>query len=166
LPFFCSTTTKSFSTVAREAFILDGLKIAQEIDEEIRSEFNRLRSVSDVIPRLEVLLVGDRPDSRSYVRKKEESLRKLGFLGGVTHLSDQVTLEELEARIRDLNLSPEVHGILLQLPLPPHLHPHEQRLVELISAEKDVDGFHSSDLCRLSMNWQPIRRTDAAEGVS
>lgn len=117
------------------AVILDGKKIANQIQTEIKSEIEGLFT-----PHLSVVLVGNDPASQSYVRGKHRTAEKLGIHSEVITLDDSVTRQELLAIIDRLNNDSNVDGILVQLPLPKHIDEHEVLL--RIRPEKDVDGFH------------------------
>lgn len=121
------------------ATIIDGKSIAKSIREELAGEVARLKE-QGVTPGLTVILVGDDPASHSYVKGKEKGCQEVGIHSEVIRMSASVTQEELLRKIHELNENPNVHGILVQLPLPPHIS--EKAVIDAISAEKDVDGFH------------------------
>jgi methylenetetrahydrofolate dehydrogenase (NADP+)/methenyltetrahydrofolate cyclohydrolase len=126
--------------------LIDGKAIAAQIYEELRP-----RVVSLVArgfqPGLAVILVGENPASQVYVRNKEKACEKLGIRSFRYHLPEKTDPEELLSLIDTLNTCAEVHGILVQLPLPPHIE--ERDVLYHISPEKDVDGFHPYNLGRL-----------------
>jgi methylenetetrahydrofolate dehydrogenase (NADP+)/methenyltetrahydrofolate cyclohydrolase len=128
------------------ANIIDGKKIAAELEEEIRSGVAALRE-KGVVPGLTVLRVGEDPASEVYVRSKERKAAELGFNGRQIHLPASIEQDELLARINELNADNEVDGILLQLPLPDHLD--AKVLLDTIDPAKDVDGFHPVNVGRL-----------------
>ena len=99
-------------------------------------------------PTLATVLVGDRPDSAAYVASKQKACQELGMGSISERLPADITQEELEKLIRKLNRSKKVNGILVQLPLPSHLN--EERVLQLISIEKDVDGFSPINIGRLA----------------
>ncbi len=121
------------------AKVIDGIAIARKVRIGIAARAEALRA-RDILPALSVILVGDDPASAIYVRNKVRACREVGIKSEVIRLSANVSEGELLNRIRALNEMPAVHGILVQLPLPPHIS--VRRVVEPISAEKDVDGFH------------------------
>ena len=130
------------------ARILDGKAVAARIRAEIQQAVEeRLRSG---LPRpgLATVLVGDNPASQVYVRMKRRACEEVGFASFGYHLPATASQEEVEALIRELNQNPEVHGILVQLPLPRHLD--EERILSLIDLHKDVDGFHPINIGRLA----------------
>jgi methylenetetrahydrofolate dehydrogenase (NADP+) / methenyltetrahydrofolate cyclohydrolase len=122
------------------AKIIDGKAIADRLRAEYRLRVDDLRSRHGVTPALAVILVGDNPASRSYVRGKIAGCKQVGIRSELIELPADVGESELLARIQALNDDPSIHGILVQLPLPPHIR--VASVVEQISVEKDVDGFH------------------------
>ena len=114
---------------------------------ETRQEVERLKVERGVTPRLSVVLVGDHPASRVYVRNKETACREAGMEGEVLRLAAGVSRDELLATIDRLNRDPLVHGILVQLPLPAGLDPKEAILA--LDPAKDVDGLHPESAGRL-----------------
>jgi methylenetetrahydrofolate dehydrogenase (NADP+)/methenyltetrahydrofolate cyclohydrolase len=122
------------------AKIIDGKAIADRLRSEYRLRVDDLRSRHGVTPALAVILVGDNPASRSYVRGKIAGCKQVGIRSELIELPASVGQDELLARIRALNDDPAIHGILVQLPLPPQIR--VASVVEEISVEKDVDGFH------------------------
>ncbi len=129
------------------AEIINGKQIAETIREEIREEVLRLRDRTGAIPGLAVILAGDDPASGVYVRMKEKACREAGFASFAHRLEGRTTEEELIALVQRLNADPGVDGILIQLPLPSPLN--ERKVIEAVSPEKDVDGFHPLNLGRL-----------------
>ncbi len=121
------------------AKIIDGIAIAREVRIGIAARAAVLKS-HGVLPALTVIVVGDDPASAVYVRNKVRACREVGIKSEVVRLPADVSEESLLSEIRALNDSPNVHGILVQLPLPPHISP--RRVLETISIAKDVDGFH------------------------
>jgi methylenetetrahydrofolate dehydrogenase (NADP+) / methenyltetrahydrofolate cyclohydrolase len=121
------------------AKIIDGVAIAREVRIGIAARTAVLKS-HGVAPALTVFIVGDDPASTVYVRNKVRACREVGIKSEVVRLSADVSEASLLAMLRDLNDAPDVHGILVQLPLPPHISP--RRVLETISIAKDVDGFH------------------------
>jgi methylenetetrahydrofolate dehydrogenase (NADP+) / methenyltetrahydrofolate cyclohydrolase len=122
------------------AKVIDGKAIAERLRAEYRLRVDDLRSHHGVTPALAVILVGDNPASRSYVRGKIAGCKQVGIRSELIELPVSVSESELLARIQALNEDPAMHGILVQLPLPAHIR--VASVVEQISVEKDVDGFH------------------------
>jgi methylenetetrahydrofolate dehydrogenase (NADP+)/methenyltetrahydrofolate cyclohydrolase len=121
------------------AKIIDGVAIARQVRIGIAARAAVLKS-HGVLPALTVIVVGDNPASAIYVRNKVRACGEVGIRSEVVRLSSSESEDSLLARIRALNEAPDVHGILVQLPLPPHISP--RRVLETISFAKDVDGFH------------------------
>jgi methylenetetrahydrofolate dehydrogenase (NADP+) / methenyltetrahydrofolate cyclohydrolase len=128
--------------------ILDGKKIASEIKEELKSEISQLKEKS-VIPGLAVILVGSDPASKVYVNSKKKACEEIGISSQVIELPDNVAQEELLGIVRKLNNNKNIHGILVQLPLPKHID--EEAIIESIDPKKDVDCFHPENVGRLSI---------------
>jgi len=128
------------------ARLLDGKACSKEIEAELKE----LVPMLGVTPALALLLVGSNQDSKTYVRLKKNACTRVGILPQVHELPETIAFEELLALIQSLNADVSVHGVLLQLPLPDHLKPHEEELLEAISPLKDVDGLHSRHFARLA----------------
>ncbi len=122
------------------AKIIDGKAIAAKLRAEYHLRVDDLKARYGVTPGLAVILVGDNPASRSYVRNKMKACQEAGIRSDLIELPTQATEAELLERIHQLNDDPGIHGILVQLPLPPHIR--VSSVLEAISVEKDVDGFH------------------------
>ena len=118
---------------------IDGAAIAAKVRERVRQRAEALRA-GGLIPSLAVVLVGEDPASQIYVRNKIKACAQAGIESSHITLPAEVTRDVLLATIRQLNDDARVHGILVQLPLPPHLDARE--VIELIDPAKDVDGFH------------------------
>ncbi|TYZ61813.1 hypothetical protein PybrP1_002295 [[Pythium] brassicae (nom. inval.)] len=132
------------------ARVLDGKACAKAIEEELAVLVPTLGMVTKVA----LLLVGTKTDSKSYVRLKKNACERVGIVADVHEVDGDVTLEALTALICALNDDPAVHGVLLQLPLPEHLQPAEESLLELIRPEKDIDGLHSEHFFHLAKKQQ------------
>lgn len=128
--------------------VLDGRAIAEKIYASLRQEIAHLRS-QQVIPGLAVVLVGDNPASRAYVRSKDKMSRELGLHSIKLELSAEVTQTELLAQIEELNGDPKIHGILVQSPPPKHID--EKAIVLALDSRKDVDGFHPDNVAKLAL---------------
>lgn len=124
---------------AMTADLIDGKQLAATMREEIRQKVLRLKEQTGVVPGLGVILVGDDPASRSYVTAKEKALAEAGMHSEDIRLPATTTQAELLDVIARLNKTPEIHGILVQLPLPKGLD--EAEVIRAIAPEKDVDGF-------------------------
>jgi methylenetetrahydrofolate dehydrogenase (NADP+)/methenyltetrahydrofolate cyclohydrolase len=143
------------------AILIDGKTIAGKIRGEIAVEVNRLES-HGIAPGLAVILVGDNPASKVYVSMKEKACRDVGIHSDEYKLPAATSENELLALIDSLNRKKNIHGILVQLPLPKHIN--ESRIVEGISPEKDVDGFHPYNVGRLILG-KPIFQPCTPYGI-
>jgi methylenetetrahydrofolate dehydrogenase (NADP+)/methenyltetrahydrofolate cyclohydrolase len=128
--------------------IIDGKAIAQKAQVESR-EAIKLLQLNGLTPGLAVVLVGDDPASRAYVRSKDKMCRELGLYSEKYELPAQTTQEELIALVKKLSASPAIHGILVQSPPPPQID--ERAVIEAIDPRKDVDGFHPLNVAKLAL---------------
>jgi methylenetetrahydrofolate dehydrogenase (NADP+)/methenyltetrahydrofolate cyclohydrolase len=128
------------------ALIIDGTAIADEIREELKKKIAELKS-KGVTPGLAVVLVGEDSASHVYVRMKEKACEELGLYSETKRLPAEFNEEALLKLIDDLNANQKIHGILVQLPLPDHIN--ETNVLNRISTEKDVDGFHPVNVGRM-----------------
>ncbi len=128
------------------AKIIDGKAIAKKVREEVKEEVEKLKK-EGIEPFLAVILIGDDPASQVYVRNKEKAAAKVGIKSVTHRLPADIPEEEVRELIQKLNEDPQVHGILIQLPLPKHLP--ERELLELVDPRKDADGFHPYNMGRL-----------------
>lgn len=131
------------------AVILDGKAIAKRIQGEIADAVVEMKEKHGVTPGLAAVIVGENPASQMYVKMKRNRCAEAGIESFGNELSADITQEDLETLIANLNADPKVHGILVQLPLPDHLD--EEAALRAISLEKDVDGFHPINIGRLAM---------------
>jgi methylenetetrahydrofolate dehydrogenase (NADP+)/methenyltetrahydrofolate cyclohydrolase len=136
------------------ARILSGREIADSIKAEIAAEVADIREVHGFSPCLAAVRVGDDPASAVYVGNKIKTTQELGLISEHRHLPAEATEEELLAVVNELNDNDDVDGILVQLPLPPHID--ESRILEAIDPEKDVDGFHPINVGRLSQGRRTL----------
>jgi len=130
------------------ATIIDGKAVAESIRSEVKAQVAQLRA-QGLVPGLSTVLVGDRPDSRSYVTAKRQMCAELGIESFGRELPENVAQDELLAVVRQLSADPKVHGILVQLPLPRHID--EETILNAVSIDKDVDGFHPVNVGKLGM---------------
>ena len=144
------------------AKIIDGKKIAEDLKNEIAKQVELRVSSGKRRPGLAVILVGDDPASQVYVRNKTNACEKIGFKSEAVVLPSSTQQEELEKLIDEFNESPEIDGILVQLPLPKHLN--SDALLERIKPDKDVDGFHPFNLGRLAQRL-PLLRPCTPKGI-
>ncbi|MBC1862409.1 bifunctional methylenetetrahydrofolate dehydrogenase/methenyltetrahydrofolate cyclohydrolase FolD [Listeria welshimeri] len=119
--------------------IIDGKKLAKEIQERVTTEVAELAKI-DKKPGLAVVLVGDNQASRTYVRNKQKRTEEAGMKSVLIELPETVSEEKLLEVVEELNTDDTIHGILVQLPLPKHIS--EEKVIDTISYGKDVDGFH------------------------
>ncbi len=143
------------------AQIIDGKAIAQRVREEIKEEVDELKR-RGITPGLAVVLVGEDPASRIYVRNKKNAAEKTGINSFEHHLPEDTPQDELLRLVRRLNEDDNVHGILVQLPLPAHID--TAVVIEAISPEKDVDGFHPYNVGRL-LTGNPIFEPCTPKGI-
>ena len=129
------------------AEIIDGKLVSSLVREDLKGDVADFISKTGVTPGLAVILVGDDPASAVYVRNKHRGCVDVGMNSFEIKMPKETTEEELIARIDELNIDPQVHGILVQLPLPNHIS--EERIINRISPEKDVDAFHPSNVGRI-----------------
>ncbi len=137
------------------AEIIDGKAVAREVREAVKNEVEKLGRERGLVPGLSVVLVGEDPASQVYVRNKGKACEKTGIRSVQHTLPEDTTQERLLGLIEELNNDPSVHGILVQLPLPPHIDEHS--VIEAISPEKDVDGFHPFNVGRLVVGRPAFR---------
>jgi methylenetetrahydrofolate dehydrogenase (NADP+)/methenyltetrahydrofolate cyclohydrolase len=146
----------------KSAKIINGKEIAAQVRAELRGEIQALKEKTGVVPGLTVVLVGENPASIVYVRNKIKACEEVGIKSVQHKLPDSTTHEELLTLIRQLNASKDVHGILVQLPLPKQIN--EEEILEEISPFKDVDGFHPYNVGRL-MIGNPVLQPCTPYGV-
>lgn len=142
--------------------IIDGKQLSQSLKDEMKTEVVELAARYGRKPCLDVIIVGNNPASRSYVRGKIKATEYCGFDGELIELPEEVSEAELLQTIDTLNRKESVDGILVQLPLPKHIN--EQKVIDAISPEKDVDGFHPENVARLWLN-QPCIYPCTPKGI-
>ena len=128
--------------------VLSGLDTAAMVYESLDDRIKVL-TTKGVVPGLCVVIVGEDPASKIYIRKKSKKLKSLGLVSETIRLDADVTEQELLLIIEDLNANPKFHGILVQLPLPKHIN--SQNVINSINPTKDVDGFHPENVGWLSI---------------
>ena len=131
------------------AAIIDGKAIAEKVRQEVRQAVARMKEDHGYTPGLATVLVGENPASATYVRSKRKTCEELGIRSIGHELPADATQQQVEKLVADLSANPNVNGILVQLPLPKHLD--EEAVLNTISIEKDVDGFHPVNIGRLAM---------------
>ena len=126
--------------------IIDGKKIAKDLIQNLKNEIKNLKN--NIKPHLVVILIGDNTASRIYVKNKEKSASEVGIKSKIIKFEINISEKDLVKKIEDLNLDINVHGILVQLPLPKHID--ERKIISKINPIKDVDGFHPVNVGNLS----------------
>lgn len=129
--------------------ILDGKKVAEEIYLKLREEIQTLKKKVGKSPHLCAILVGEDPASVTYVNAKMRTCQKLGILSTLKHFPITITEEELIEVIKECNENEDISGLLVQLPLPSHIS--QEKVIETIRPEKDVDGFHALNVGRMCL---------------
>jgi methylenetetrahydrofolate dehydrogenase (NADP+)/methenyltetrahydrofolate cyclohydrolase len=129
--------------------IIDGKHIADVIKSEIAAEVALRRESGKKIPHLAAILVGHDGGSETYVAHKVKSCEQVGFKSTLIRFEEEVTEEELLGKVATLNQDPDIDGFIVQLPLPAHIS--EQKIIEAIDFQKDVDGFHPVNVGRSSI---------------
>ncbi|WP_456322558.1 bifunctional methylenetetrahydrofolate dehydrogenase/methenyltetrahydrofolate cyclohydrolase FolD [Hydrogenimonas sp.] len=127
--------------------IIDGKNLAKKIREEVAEEVELLKKDRDITPGLAVVLVGDDPASHAYVKMKARACKEAGIYSITHEMPETISQSEIEETIAMMNKNPNIDGILVQLPLPPHID--TTKILELIDPKKDVDGFHPYNFGRL-----------------
>lgn len=127
--------------------LIDGKKTAAAIKAEIAEEVRTIKSQGGKVPHLAAVLVGHDGGSESYVAYKIRDCEEVGFQSTLVRYEDDVTEEELLAKVDELNRNPDIDGFIVQLPLPSHIS--EQKVIEAIDPGKDVDGFHPENVGRM-----------------
>jgi len=133
--------------VIKIAKLIRGPEIAKYIKAEVAEEVSEIVRLKGVRPGLSVILVGNDPASKVYVRNKQLGCEQVGFKSEAIRMDESVSTEDLLKKIDNLNYDLNVHGILVQLPLPPQVD--KNRVLESIFPEKDVDGFHPMSMGKL-----------------
>lgn len=144
------------------AILIDGKALAAEIRQGLARRVAKLSEYRYATPGLAVILIGDDPASQIYVRNKEKAAAQVGIHSALYHLPASVSQEQVLATVRELNADANIHGILVQAPVPRHLS--FEAIVAAIDPAKDVDGFHPVNLGRL-LRGQPCSVACTAKGV-
>lgn len=137
-----------------ERMIIDGKSISQKRKDELKLKIDQLKQEGKRLPCLAVILVGDHQASQTYVRNKERGCQYVGMESQVIRLSSSISEEELIQVIDNLNKDNHVDGILVQLPLPKHIH--EEKILDVIDPMKDVDGFHPVNVAKLVLGQEGL----------
>ncbi len=142
--------------------IIDGKKVADILIQQVREDVQEWVSRGNRPPMLQALLIGNDPASRTYVGAKTKACKEVGIDSETVTLPDTMSIRELKETIRTYNNDDRIDGILLQLPLPGHIHPSQ--IIETIDHRKDVDGFHPMNVGRLAVG-QPTFRSCTPAGI-
>lgn len=129
------------------AQLIDGKALAAKMQAELANKVKQMQEKHGIVPGLAVVLVGDNPASQVYVRNKERSAQAAGFKSETVRVSENITEQEMLSLIEQYNKDTRFHGILVQLPLPSHID--EQKVLHAIVPDKDVDGFHPTNMGHL-----------------
>ena len=131
--------------------IIDGKKTAADLREKLKKEIAELKSTYNTVPGLTVILVGEDPASKIYVKNKEKFAKEIGMNSEVIKYPADLKEKELLNKINELNKDDKISGILVQLPLPKHID--KRKVIETIDHTKDVDGFHPVNVGNLSSGY-------------
>ncbi len=129
--------------------LIDGKQIAADIKDEIANQVRKVIVGGGKAPHLAAILVGEDPASETYVRNKEMACRQVGFVSSTYRFPADVSEEELLETVDFINRDDEIHGLIVQLPLPGHID--NQKVIQRIRPEKDVDGFHPVNVGRMTI---------------
>lgn len=130
--------------------VIYGSELSKQIKEELRLKIEAIKTANKRLPKLVVVLVGENQASISYVTGKEKACQAIGMENELIRLSEDTTQDELLKVVKQLNQDVSVDGILIQLPLPPHMNEHE--VIHAIDPNKDVDGFHPVSVGKLMLH--------------
>ena len=130
--------------------ILDGKKIANDIKEEIKIEVSSFVKKGNKKPHLAAILVGNNGASETYVNAKVKACKFVGFTSTLIRFDNEVAESELIEKIKEINNNNDIDGLIVQLPLPRHID--DTKIIESITPEKDVDGFHPTNIGRMVLN--------------
>ena len=134
--------------------IIDGKKISAVLREKLKEKVSKLKSIYNAVPGLTVVLVGEDPPSKIYVKNKEKSAIEIGINSEVIRYPDNVEEKVVLNKIKELNENDKVSGILVQLPLPKHID--KRKVIETINPNKDVDGLHPMNVGNLSSGYDSM----------
>ncbi|MBP3039754.1 bifunctional methylenetetrahydrofolate dehydrogenase/methenyltetrahydrofolate cyclohydrolase FolD [Bacillaceae bacterium Marseille-Q3522] len=129
------------------ALLINGKEIARNKRQYIAEEVKKLRIQEDITPGLAVILAGNDPASKTYVNHKRKACQEVGIRSVLIEYPPSIAEEVLIAKVKELNQDPQIHGILVQLPLPEQIK--EEKVIAAISPDKDVDGFHPVNVGRM-----------------
>jgi methylenetetrahydrofolate dehydrogenase (NADP+)/methenyltetrahydrofolate cyclohydrolase len=130
--------------------LIDGKKISSDILDEIAIQVKELKASGKKVPHLAAVLVGDDGASQTYVAAKVKACERVGFESTLVRLSESTSEKELLEKVQELNANSAIDGYIVQMPLPKHIN--EQKIIESISPDKDVDGFHPQSVGKMALN--------------
>jgi len=130
--------------------LIDGKSLSKKVQSSVQAEVEKLKQEKNIVPGLAVIIIGDDPASHAYVSMKEKACKAVGFYSIAHKMPDTITQDEIIQIITMMNNNPHIHGILVQLPLPPHIDTN--KILEVIDPKKDVDGFHAYNVGRMVTN--------------
>ncbi len=130
--------------------LIDGRKVSEEIYQSLKIEVDKIKSAGGKVPHLAAVLVGNNPASQTYVNAKVKACEQVGFGSTLVKLDESISEIELLAAIQKLNDNTEIDGFIVQLPLPKQIN--ENKVTQAILPQKDVDGFHPTNLGRMVLN--------------
>lgn len=132
--------------------LLDGKKVSEEIKQEIAAEVAKIKEKGEKAPHLAAVLVGSNGASLTYVGSKVKTCEQLGFNSTLVALPEDITEDELLVKINELNNNDDIDGFIVQLPLPKHID--EQKILNAVNPDKDVDGFHPENFGRMALELE------------
>ena len=130
--------------------LLDGKKTSSDIKDEITQEVLQLKKEGKKIPHLAAIIVGNNGASRTYVGAKVKACNRVGFLSTLVELPEEISEAALLSKITELNNNKDIDGFIVQLPLPNHID--EQKILMAVDPNKDVDGFHPTNVGKMALN--------------
>ena len=132
--------------------LLHGKKVSEEIKQEIAAEVAKIKEKGEKAPHLAAVLVGSNGASLTYVGSKVKTCEQLGFNSTLVALPEDITEDELLVKINELNNNDDIDGFIVQLPLPKHID--EQKILNAVNPDKDVDGFHPENFGRMALELE------------
>lgn len=144
--------------------LVDGKQVAAQMKKEIAAEVQEIKKETGRVPHLAAVLVGHDGGSEAYIASKVRACEEIGFKSTLFRFEENVTEEELLAKVNELNENDDIDGYIMQLPLPDHIS--EQKVIESVDYKKDVDGFHPINVGRMSLGlpcFQPATPSGIVE---
>lgn len=138
------------SKILQNAKIIDGKRIAEEIELELKATVIEWKNAGNKAPKLAAVMVGDHPASATYVKKKMQTAHRIGIDAVTIKFGENISQAELLNQIHNLNVNPDIDGIIVQLPVPEHIN--EREASQAVIPSKDVDGFHLENMGNLALD--------------